>query len=92
MDPAQHVEALYEFVSSQALLSNAHTVGFFTEDHWNNVIPDNWKSDLLVLEHDSTSWATEPSVKNGNGFMKKKYHHASDSLCRRSMGIPETCP
>ena len=56
----ERVRALYEFFCRHAKLCNAHTVGFFTEDHWNNVIEPNWRDHLLAVDEESEhEWVTK---------------------------------
>ncbi len=39
--------ALYDFTQTHQEICNAHTVDFFTEDSWDYLIPEEWKTDLL---------------------------------------------
>ena len=59
-----HVRALHEFFCQHAKLCNAHAVGFFTEDHWRNIVKADWRSLLLEIEEE-TEWVTELKVPHG---------------------------
>ena len=60
----EHVQALYDFLSRHSRLCNAHAVGYFTEDHWEHVIEEEWRSQLLAVE-DGSDWVTELRVPAG---------------------------
>ena len=42
--------SLYEFAKGYREITDAHTVDFFTEHHWENVIPEKWRDDLLSID------------------------------------------
>ena len=60
----EHVRALHEFFCKHAKLCNAHAVGFFTEDHWRNIVNADWRGLLLEIEEE-TEWVTELKVPHG---------------------------
>lgn len=62
----ERVGALYEFFCRHAEFCNAHTVGFFTEDHWNNVIEPSWRDQLLAVDEENEhEWATKLKIPPG---------------------------
>lgn len=46
----QRVREIYAFIAEHRALCEVHSVGYFTDDHWNNVVPPEWKKDLLETE------------------------------------------
>ena len=43
----QRVQEIYDFVSKYKEICDAHTVDFLVENHWESLIPDEWKRNLL---------------------------------------------
>lgn len=46
---ARRVVEIYEFVQRYRSLSDAYSIGVFTEDHWSHVVPHEWKSELAAI-------------------------------------------
>ena len=46
----QRVQEIYEFIAEHRAICEVHSVGYFTEDHWSNVVPRGWRKDLLDTE------------------------------------------
>lgn len=42
--------ALHCFICKYRELCEAHTVDFFTDDHWGRVIPESWTQDLFSVD------------------------------------------
>ena len=45
-DNSENLLALYRLVDSYRGLCDAHSVDFFVSDHWQNIIPEEWKEPL----------------------------------------------
>lgn len=60
----EHVRSLHEFFCQHAKLCNAHAVGFFTEDHWRDIVKADWRGLLQEIEEE-TEWVTELKVPHG---------------------------
>lgn len=41
---AERTLRLYRFLDAHRALFEAHSVDFFTEDHWNTAVPEEWRS------------------------------------------------
>ena len=46
----ERLEQLYDFLFQYRSIANSHTVDYFTENHWQRIIPEEWKIDLLSLQ------------------------------------------
>ena len=46
------IHDLYLFLHSHQDIMSAHSVDFFTYDHWNTIIKSSWKEDLLAISCD----------------------------------------
>lgn len=53
---------LYSFIHKYRGLCEAHTVDFFTDDHWNGVIPESWRKDLLSIDTSNPLTFLNPNV------------------------------
>lgn len=45
------LKSITEYLTPLLPLANAHMVEFFTEDHWNNLVPKHMRSDLDKLDN-----------------------------------------
>ena len=43
------IHALYMFLLGHRQITSAHSVDFFTCDHWENIIKSSWREELLSL-------------------------------------------
>ncbi len=59
------IRALLGFIDSHKELCNAHTVDFFTKEHWKVVVRDEWKDGLLLVE--DTDCLVNPPLKDKRG-------------------------
>lgn len=64
----QRALELYEFVTQYKNITDSHSVDYFTESHWENLIPDRWKMDLLSLS-DSNQFLYPDSLPSGKGTL-----------------------
>ena len=46
MDYSRVVLSLHKFLDLYRYLCDAHSVDFFIEDHWNTILPVEWRLDL----------------------------------------------
>ena len=58
--------ALYEFLQENRQICDAHTVDFFTEDHWTGIVPDGWKETLLSPDNNHESFMNPENMKQCN--------------------------
>ncbi|XP_011404464.1 PREDICTED: methyltransferase-like protein 25 [Amphimedon queenslandica] len=49
---ARRLLDLYQFISQYKSITESHSVDYFTENHWERLIPEGWKKDLLSLSQD----------------------------------------
>ena len=52
------VHELYTFLQSYQDITSAHSVDFFTCNHWDIIIKSSWKEDLLAITSDE--WFLQP--------------------------------
>ena len=48
------LDSLYKFIDSHWKLCDAHTVDFFSNQHWEHIVKDEWKPQLELLQDLST--------------------------------------
>ena len=79
------VIALYEFLQENRQICDAHTVDFFTEDHWTGIVPDGWKEALLSSDINHESFLNPENMKQCNikQFNSYAFHFHVCSSCER---------
>ena len=45
---------MYDFILQYKLICDAHTVDFFSENHWDHIIPEEWKVELVSINDDAS--------------------------------------
>ena len=47
------IQEMYDFILQYKLICDVHTVDFFSENHWDHIIPEEWKVELVSINDDA---------------------------------------
>ena len=79
------IHALYSFLHSHRGITSAHSVDFFTCNHWDNHIKPEWREELLSATEEQL---VEPNAGGSPGMYSRKFLILK--LCAVSREAPST--